>query len=40
MYATLKRLKAKGKLTDKAIDKALALGWITAEQAEELKGGD
>ena len=40
MYATLKRLKKAGKLTGKQIDKALALGWITQEQAKGLICGD
>lgn len=37
MYQSLLRLKKAGKLTEAKINKALKLGWITEEQAEQLK---
>ena len=37
MYQSLLRLRKAGKLTEAKINKALKLGWITEEQAEQLK---
>lgn len=37
MYERLKRLYLAGSLTDVGLDNAAARGWITAEQAAELK---
>ena len=41
MFENLKRLYDAGRLTVQGIQSAVAKGWITAEQAEEiLAGGD
>lgn len=37
MFKRLKNLYLNGKLTDSGIEKAVQKGWITAEQAEEIK---
>lgn len=37
MYNTLLRLYATGKLSEKGLQNAVAKGWITVEQAEEIK---
>lgn len=37
MYNTLLRMWKKGKITAEQIDKAVADGWITAEQAAYIK---
>lgn len=37
MYATIKHLYSIGKLSDKGLTTAVKKGWITKEQAEELK---
>lgn len=37
MYSTLKRLYLQGRLTDAQLDNAVAKGWISAEQAEEIR---
>ena len=38
MFDTLKRLYSDGKLTDTGLENAVAKGWITQEQADEIKG--
>lgn len=40
MLETIKRLYQEGKLTDVGLDNAVAKGWITAEQAEEIRKSD
>lgn len=37
MFMRLKSLYLNGKLTDSGLEKAVQKGWITAEQAEEIK---
>ena len=37
MYNTLLRMWKKGQITEEKINKAVALGWITEEQAEYIK---
>ena len=37
MFETLKRLYDNGKLTDIQINNAVIKGWITQEQADEIK---
>ena len=39
MYETLKRLYQGGKMTDAQLTNAVKKGWITAEQAQEIKAG-
>lgn len=36
MYERVKRLYQEGGLTDKGLEKAVKLGWITNEQKEEI----
>ena len=38
MFETLKRLYSDGKLTNTGLENAVAKGWITQEQADEIKG--
>ena len=38
MFDTLKRLFVEGRLTDAGLDNAVAKGWVTEEQANEIKG--
>lgn len=38
MFPRLKRLYDAGRLTESGISNAVALGWITAEQAAEIMG--
>ena len=40
MYETLKRLYSSGRLTAGQLESAVAKGWITDAQAEEIKGKD
>lgn len=37
MYERLERLYLGGRLTDTQLDNAVLKGWITAEQAEEIR---
>ena len=37
MYERLKRLYLAGSLTDAQLDKAVLKGWITSEQAQEIR---
>lgn len=37
MYQTLKRLYGMGRLTDTGLDNAVAKGWITPEQAQQIR---
>ena len=37
MYERLKRLYLEGRLTDAQLDKAVLKGWITSEQAQEIR---
>lgn len=36
MFETLKRLYAEGKLTEQGLGNAVAKGWITEEQRQEI----
>lgn len=38
MFDTVKRLYEAGRLDETGLDKAVLLGWITAEQKHELMG--
>lgn len=40
MYETLKRLYHSGRLGDGQLSAAVTKGWITANQAEEIKEGE
>lgn len=37
MFMRLKNLYLNGRLTDSGLEKAVQKGWITVEQAEEIK---
>ena len=37
MYDNIKRLYIEGRLTDKGLANAVTKGWITPEQAEEIR---
>lgn len=38
MFERLKRLYGQGKLTDAGLDAAVARGWLSETQAEEIRG--
>ena len=40
MFETLKRLYDNGKLTSDGLNNAVAKGWITQAQADEIRGGN